>query len=162
LTQERISTPADLKIREISSHLVRCRILKNRWHGCTAESENIFSARDRRNYCFAKLNHLKTTSHLIRSISNSVNTALKTPADNSNVHERRSLISMRTVSFSPLPEAPCPFCMHLKCAKCREVSFSVAACCQCRKRALARLDCLQKRFSEGKPDEYEPSRSRKL
>jgi len=152
LAQERnVNSCRSENLRNLESSVAQARSEKNSSHRQNKIGKFLCKAPE--NYCFAKINHLQTTNTTDCPISNTVKTALKTPADNSPTHERRSLISMRTVSFSPLPEAPCPFCMHRKCTKCREVSFSVAACCECRKRALARLDCLQKSFCEGKRNE---------
>ena len=57
---------------------------------------------------------------------------------------------MERMRFWPLPDIECMLCKHRKCAACREVSFSVAACCQCRSRAIARLEYLQKIAAENK------------
>jgi transcription elongation factor Elf1 len=37
----------------------------------------------------------------------------------------------------------CPFCSHSKCRACLEVSVNVLACCNCRTRAIRRLDFLK-------------------
>src|SRR6266850_7890336 len=52
------------------------------------------------------------------------------------------------LSFWPLPQTDCAFCTHRKCRRCREVSFSIAACCQCRTRAIERLKYLCARVDE--------------
>ena len=39
--------------------------------------------------------------------------------------------------------AKCLLCGHLNCPVCREVSFSILACCQCRARAIKRLQEVQ-------------------
>jgi len=56
---------------------------------------------------------------------------------------------VRELSYWPLPETECAFCAHRKCHRCREVSFSSAACCQCRTRAIERLKFLRDRLDEG-------------
>ncbi|GEM_PF-1455113 len=55
---------------------------------------------------------------------------------------------VRELSLWPLPETECAFCAHRKCQRCREVSFSSAACCQCRNRAIERLKFLRERLDE--------------
>ena len=40
--------------------------------------------------------------------------------------------------------AKCLLCGHLNCPACREVSFSILACCQCRQRFIECLQELQK------------------
>src|SRR5262249_42758523 len=55
---------------------------------------------------------------------------------------------VRELSLWPLPETECAFCAHRKCHRCREVSFSSAACCQCRTRAIERLKFLRDRLDE--------------
>src|SRR5581483_11650807 len=57
-------------------------------------------------------------------------------------HERMDRLRARTL-LVPLPETECAFCAHRKCQRCREVSFSSAACCQCRNRAIERLKFLR-------------------
>jgi len=41
--------------------------------------------------------------------------------------------------------AKCLLCGHLNCPACREVSFSILACCKCRVRAIKSLQELQER-----------------
>src|SRR4030095_1050433 len=53
----------------------------------------------------------------------------------------------RRTHFWLLLDAKCPFCTYRKCGECREVSFSILACCQCRARAIERLHALQKLLS---------------
>ncbi len=43
----------------------------------------------------------------------------------------------------PLLRTKCLFCGHANCPECREVSFSILACCKCRARAIKRLQDLQ-------------------
>jgi hypothetical protein len=43
----------------------------------------------------------------------------------------------------PFLRAKCLLCGHLNCPECREVSFSILACCKCRARAIKRLQDLQ-------------------
>jgi hypothetical protein len=57
-------------------------------------------------------------------------------------------ILARRTHFWLLLQAKCPFCTHRKCGECREVSFSILACCQCRSRAIERLHALQKLLSD--------------
>jgi hypothetical protein len=42
----------------------------------------------------------------------------------------------------------CPFCSHVTCRACREISFSNLACCVCRARVLRRLAELEELQSE--------------
>ena len=39
----------------------------------------------------------------------------------------------------PLLKVRCLLCGHLNCPDCREVSFSILACCSCRAKAIERL-----------------------
>jgi hypothetical protein len=55
---------------------------------------------------------------------------------------------VRELSLWPLLDTECPFCAHRKCGGCREVSFSVAACCHCRTRAIERLKVLQEQLKK--------------
>ena len=43
----------------------------------------------------------------------------------------------------PLLRVRCLLCGHLNCPDCREVSFSILACCKCRAKAIERLRDLQ-------------------
>jgi len=43
----------------------------------------------------------------------------------------------------PFLRAKCLLCGHLNWPECREVSFSILACCKCRARAIKRLQALQ-------------------
>src|SRR6476660_108834 len=61
-----------------------------------------------------------------------------------SMKERIDLI--HELSFWSLPQTDCAFCAHPKCGRCREVSFSIAACCQCRTRAIERLKYLRARI----------------
>ena len=45
----------------------------------------------------------------------------------------------------PLLRVRCLLCGHLTCPACREVSFSILACCKCRAKAIERLKDLQER-----------------
>src|SRR6266436_3873001 len=56
----------------------------------------------------------------------------------------------RKTHFWLLLDAKCPLCAHRKCGECREVSFSILACCQCRARAIARLSTIQKLLNDEK------------
>lgn len=44
----------------------------------------------------------------------------------------------------------CPFCSHVKCRTCPEVSVNVLACCVCRGRAVRRLAYLEEIYCLGK------------
>ncbi|HWP58522.1 MAG TPA: hypothetical protein VNL14_11580 [Candidatus Acidoferrales bacterium] len=46
----------------------------------------------------------------------------------------------------------CVICGHPKCRRCREVSLSNLACCQCRARALRRLQQLAGEQNKEAPD----------
>jgi hypothetical protein len=43
----------------------------------------------------------------------------------------------------PFLRAKCLLCGHLNCPDCREVSYSILACCKCRASAIKRLQDLQ-------------------
>ena len=45
--------------------------------------------------------------------------------------------------------AKCLLCGHLNCPACREVSFSILACCQCRPRFIERLQELREHQDNG-------------
>ena len=49
----------------------------------------------------------------------------------------------------------CPFCSHVKCRSCPEVSVNVLACCVCRGRAVRRLAHLEEIYRLGKANQMQ-------
>src|SRR6266550_4395599 len=92
-----------------------------------------------------RLQHFPTRGRQ-RVYKTSPPTSNRLTAKNFSMKECIDLI--RELSFWPLPQTDCAFCTHRKCGRCREVSFSIAACCQCRMRAIERLKYLEERLHE--------------
>jgi len=110
----------------------------------------------RANACFIESNHLETNADVAAPafFSNRGDNAY-TKQNHHRLIIQQPKIPMKQcidlvheLSFWPLPQTECAFCAHRKCRRCREVSFSIAACCQCRMRAIERLKYLRARIDE--------------